>query len=80
MRRETTRAGLPLSVPALLADLEGIGETVLLYPGERGRPRARRTITRMTPIQHRLYTISTSTGTPPPADMGTTPKRRSKTL
>jgi transposase len=57
MRRETTRAGLPLSVPALLADLEGIGETVLLYPGERGRPRARRTITRMTPIQHRLYTI-----------------------
>ena len=57
MRREATRAGLPMSVPALLAELEGIGETVLLYQGERGRPRARHTITRMTPIQQRLYTI-----------------------
>ena len=49
MRREATRAGLPISVPALLAELDGIGETVLLYQGERGRPRARHTITRMTP-------------------------------
>lgn len=57
MRREATRAGLPLSVPALLAELEGIGETVLLYPGERGRPRARHTITRMTPTQQRLYQL-----------------------
>jgi len=57
MRREATRAGLPLSVSALLAELEGIGETVLLYPGQRGRPRARHTITRMTPTQQRLYTI-----------------------
>ena len=57
MRREATRAGLPMSVPALLAELEGIGETVLLYQGERGRPRARHTITRMTPTQQRLYTI-----------------------
>ena len=57
MRREATRAGLPMSVPALLAELEGIGETVLLYPGQRGRPRARHTITRMTPTQQRLYTI-----------------------
>ena len=57
MRREATHAGLPLSVPALLAELEGIGETVLLYPGERGRPRARHTITRMTPTQQRLYQL-----------------------
>jgi hypothetical protein len=56
MRREATRAGLPMSVPALLAELEGIGETVLLYQGERGRPRARHTITRMTPTQQHLYT------------------------
>ena len=49
MRREATRAGLPLSVSALLAELEGIGETVLLYPGDRGRPWARHTITRLTP-------------------------------
>ena len=45
MRREATRAGLHLSVPALLAELAGIGETVLLYHGERGRPRARHMLT-----------------------------------
>ena len=46
-----------MSVPRLLAELEGIGETVLLYQGERGRPRARHTITKLTPTQQRLYTI-----------------------
>ena len=57
MRRECARAGLSLSVPVLLAELDGIGETVLLYQGERGRPRARHTITKMTPTQQHLYTI-----------------------
>jgi transposase len=57
MRREATRAGLALSVPAMLGELDGIGETVLLYQGQRGRPRARHTITKMTPTQHRLYTV-----------------------
>jgi hypothetical protein len=57
MRREATHAGLSLSVPALLSELDGIGETVLLYQGERGRPRARHTITRMTPTQQRLYEV-----------------------
>jgi hypothetical protein len=57
MRRECARAGLALSVPALLAELEGIGETILLYQGERGRPRARHTITKMTPTQQRLYKV-----------------------
>ncbi|MCA1674625.1 MAG: IS1634 family transposase [Actinobacteria bacterium] len=57
MRRECARAGLSLSVPALLSELDGIGETVLLYQGERGRPRARHTITRMTPTQQHLYKI-----------------------
>jgi hypothetical protein len=57
MRRECARAGLSLSVPALLAELDGIAETVLLYQGEHGRPRARHTITRMTPTQHRLYKV-----------------------
>jgi transposase len=57
MRREAARAGLTMSVPALLAELDAIGETILLYQGERGRPRARHTITKMTPTQHRLYTI-----------------------
>jgi transposase len=57
MRRECARAGLALSVPALLAELESIGETILLYQGERGRPRARHTITKMTPTQQHLYKI-----------------------
>jgi transposase len=57
MRRECAHAGLPLSVPALLTELEGIGETILPYQGERGRPRARHTITKMTPTQQHLYTI-----------------------
>jgi hypothetical protein len=56
-RREAAQAGLSLSVPAMLAELDGIGETILLYQGERGRPRARHTITRMTATQQRLYTI-----------------------
>ena len=57
MRRECARAGLSLSVPALLAELDGIGETILLYQGQRGRPRARHTITKMTPTQQRLYEV-----------------------
>jgi transposase len=57
MRREADRAGLHLSVPALLAELDAIGETVLLYQGDRGRPRARHMITRMSPVQQRLYTL-----------------------
>jgi transposase len=57
MRRQVARAGITTSVPALLEDLEGIGETVLLYQGERGRPRARHQITRMNPDQQRLYEV-----------------------
>ena len=54
MRREAERAGLHLSVRELLTDLAGIEETVLLYPGERGRPRAQRILTDTTPTQRRL--------------------------
>ena len=57
MRREAARAGLPMSVRELLGTLEGIKEAVLLYPGERGRPRARRMLTDMDPIQRRLYDL-----------------------
>ncbi len=39
MRRETERAGSPMSVRALLSSLAGIQETLLLYQGERGLPR-----------------------------------------
>ena len=55
MRLTTRRAGLDLSVRALLADLAGIEETVLLYQGERGRPKARRILTERTSQQQKLH-------------------------
>jgi transposase len=57
MRREAEHAGLHLSVRDLLATLGGIGESVLIYPGDRGRPRARRMLTDLDPIQQRLYDL-----------------------
>jgi len=59
MRREAERAGLRLSVPVLLRELSGIGETVLLFQGERGRPRLRRIVTRMNPVQQQLHDLFT---------------------
>ena len=57
MTREAERAGLHMSVRELLEHLGGIQETVLLYQGERGRPRARRVTTEMDATQKRLYDI-----------------------
>lgn len=57
MRRETERAGWPMSVRALLSSLAGIEETLLLYQGERGRPRARRMLTEMDATQEGLYEL-----------------------
>ena len=57
MRLQARRAGLHLSVPSLLSELADIGETVLLYPGDRGRPRAHRMLTDTTPAQDRLTEI-----------------------
>ena len=57
MRREAHTAGLQLSVRALLAELAGIQETVLLYQAERGRPRARRMLTDLNATQQRLYDL-----------------------
>lgn len=57
MARQTSIAGHPMSVRALLASLAGIQETVLLYQGDRGRPRARRMLTDTDPTQHRLYQL-----------------------
>jgi transposase len=55
MRRTAEHAGLHLSVRELLGELAGIGETVLLYhDGGKGRPRAQRLLTDMTPTQHQL--------------------------
>jgi transposase len=57
MVREAERAGLHLSVRALLGSLAGIEETVLLYPSSGGRPRARRMLTEMDETQERLYEL-----------------------
>ena len=55
MRRHAEHAGLHMSVRELLTELAGIGETVLLYhDGGKGRPRARRMLTDMTPTQQHL--------------------------
>jgi len=57
MVREADKAGLHLSVRALLSSLAGIEETLLLYQGERGRPRARRMLTEKDATQRRLYDL-----------------------
>jgi transposase len=55
MRRHADRAGLHLSVRELLDHLAGIQETVLFYhDGGKGRPRAQRMLTDMTPTQRKL--------------------------
>jgi len=57
MRRRARQAGLDLSVRGLLHELAGIGETVLLYRGDRGRPRAHRLLTETSPVQDKLISI-----------------------
>ena len=57
MVREADRHGMHMSVRELLDTLAGIQETVLLYQGERGRPRARRMLTEIDPTQQRLYDL-----------------------
>jgi transposase len=57
MRREASRAGMPMSVRQLLATLAGIQETVLLYQGDAGRPRARHMLTDTDPTQRRLHDL-----------------------
>jgi transposase len=55
MRLKAARAGLRLSVRALLGELAAIGETVLIYPSTGGRPRARRMTTELSDQQRQLY-------------------------
>ena len=57
MRLRAARAGLPMSVRELLRELAGIGETILLYHGDRGRPRAHRMLTETSPVQDKLAGI-----------------------
>jgi hypothetical protein len=46
-----------MSVRELLATLAGIEETVLLYQGETGRPRAKRMLTDIDPSAQALYDL-----------------------
>jgi transposase len=57
LRRQAARAGIAMSVRELLATLDGIQETVLVYPSTGGRPRARRMLTELTPTAARLYDL-----------------------
>ncbi|HXZ74225.1 MAG TPA: IS1634 family transposase [Streptosporangiaceae bacterium] len=57
MRRRARQAGLDLSVRELLRELGGISETVLLYHGDRGRPRAHRMLTETSSVQDKLAAI-----------------------
>ena len=57
MRLRAARAGLRMSVRELLRELAGIGETILLYHGDRGRPRAHRMLTETSPVQDKLTAI-----------------------
>jgi transposase len=57
MVREADRGGAHMSVRELLDTLAGIQETVLLYQGERGRPRAQRVTTDMDVAQKRLFDL-----------------------
>ncbi len=57
MVREAGRAGMHPSVRALLSSLAGIEETVLLYQGQRGRPRARRMLTEKDATAQSLYDL-----------------------
>ena len=57
MVREADHAGIHMSVRELLDTLAGIEETLMLYQGERGRPRARRMLTEQDATQRRLYEL-----------------------
>ncbi|MGH9111976.1 MAG: IS1634 family transposase [Acidimicrobiales bacterium] len=57
MVREADQHGMHMSVRQLLETLGDIQETVLLYQGERGRPRARRMLTDIDATQQRLYDL-----------------------
>lgn len=73
MRRRARGAGLDLSVRALLRQLDGIGETVLIYPSSGGRPKARRMTTELTAEQARLHQVFTLDRWAP-RPLGHTPK------
>ncbi|MFI5085159.1 MAG: hypothetical protein ACHP7K_04415 [Actinomycetales bacterium] len=57
MRREAANAAEHHSVRELLEHLAGIGETVMIYPSNGGRPKARRMLTETTDTQNHLTEV-----------------------
>lgn len=57
LHRQVIKAGLRLSLVAVLESLAGLHEVLALYPpaGGRGRPRAETILTHKTPIQQQLF-------------------------
>jgi hypothetical protein len=57
MRQRAQQAGLNLSVRDLLDQLAGIEETLVRYRSTGGRPRTRRMLTTMDPVQEQLFEL-----------------------
>ena len=57
MRLHAQRAGLRMSVRELLTQLAGIGETILIYPAARGRPKSCWMLTQTTGTQDKLIQV-----------------------
>ncbi|MGH3577078.1 MAG: IS1634 family transposase [Mycobacterium sp.] len=57
MVRQAAGAGMQMSVRELLGALGGIEESVMLFKGERGRPKARSMLTEMDSVQSHLYDL-----------------------
>ena len=74
MRLRAAHAGLRMSVRELLRELAGIGETVLLYHGDRGRPEPTACSPKPAPSRTSSPASTASPATPPGAEMGNTPK------
>jgi HEXXH motif-containing protein len=60
MRFKASHVGLDMSVRVLLSELADINETILLYQGDKGRPRAHRMLADTTPLLDKLTGISAS--------------------
>jgi len=59
LQRELARKGEPLSINRMLEELSGIRETLIVYPRRQGQRKAATAacLTRMTPLQQRLFSL-----------------------
>ena len=59
LQRELARQGEPLSINRILEELGGIQETLIVYPRRQGQRRhtTASCLTRMNPLQSRLFSL-----------------------